>query len=62
MNVPKRKPKGVLYQKYHNTVTKLRKNNLWSYPRNKIKDSTASSTANFNQPLSHPLQIDGKDF
>lgn len=63
MNVPKRKPKGVLYQKYHNTLTKLRKNDLWSCPRTLIKDSTAPSyTANFNQPLSPPLHIDGKVF
>jgi len=63
MNVSKRKPKCVLYQKYHNTVTKLRKNDLWSYPRTSIKDSTASSsTANFNQPISPPLQIYGKFF
>lgn len=63
MNVPKRKPKGVLYQKYHNTVTKLRKNDLWSSPRTLIKDSSASSSkASFNQPLSPPLKIDGKIF
>jgi len=29
MPVPKKKPKGSLYQKYHNTITKLRRNDLW---------------------------------
>jgi len=29
MPVPKKKPKGALYQKYHNTITKLRRNDLW---------------------------------
>jgi len=30
MPIPKKKPKGSLYQKYHNTITKLRRNDLWS--------------------------------
>jgi len=29
MPVPKKKPKGSLYQKYHNTVSKLRRSDLW---------------------------------
>jgi len=29
MPVYKKKPKGSLYQKYHNTITKLRCNDLW---------------------------------
>ncbi|KAE9521514.1 hypothetical protein AGLY_018113 [Aphis glycines] len=29
MPVLKKKPKGSLYQKYHNTITKLRRNDLW---------------------------------
>lgn len=30
INIPGQKPKGILYQKYHNTLTKLRKYNLWT--------------------------------
>lgn len=30
MKLAKGKPKGILYQKYHNTVTKLRRQELWS--------------------------------
>ena len=29
INVPKKKPKGMLYQKYHNTITKLKRQDLW---------------------------------
>ena len=29
MSVPKKKLKDSLYQKYHNTITKFRRNDLW---------------------------------
>ncbi|XP_025193604.1 uncharacterized protein LOC112593427 [Melanaphis sacchari] len=38
ISISKQKPKGILYQKYHNTVSKLRKHNLWDH-------STASSSS-----------------
>lgn len=36
ISVPGKKPKGILYQKYHNTLTKLCKHKLWS-PIKKVK-------------------------
>lgn len=37
ISISKQKPKSILYQKYHNAVSKLRKHNLWDH-------STASSS------------------
>lgn len=55
------KPKGILYQKYHNTITKLRKHDLWSCPKKSdIKRKT--TLTNFDQPLSTFPEIDGKKF
>ncbi|XP_050547880.1 uncharacterized protein LOC126909475 isoform X4 [Daktulosphaira vitifoliae] len=42
ISVPAQKPKGILYQKYHNTLTKLRKHKLWS-PIKKVKKSSDSN-------------------
>lgn len=47
MKVPSSRPKGVLYQKYHNTITKLRRHELWSPKKlvvNKFEDTS-------NKPL-----------
>jgi len=41
--MPGKKPKGILYQKYHNTLTKLRKHKLWS-PIKNVKKSSDENT------------------
>ncbi|KAL5246252.1 hypothetical protein ACI65C_013660 [Semiaphis heraclei] len=50
--VPKQKPKGLLYQKYHNTISKLRRYNLWSGPK-KLKLNEHNSDANSFRELPH---------
>ncbi|KAL4121964.1 hypothetical protein QTP88_014380 [Uroleucon formosanum] len=43
INIPGKKPKGILYQKYHNTLTKLRRHQLWSPPK-KVKKNSSVAT------------------
>lgn len=55
MKVASNKPKGTLYQKYHNTITKLRRHELWS-PKKSVLNKSKSE----NQ-YEHKLQeFDGK--
>lgn len=58
LNVPKQKPKGVLYQKYHNTITKLRKHELWPKKANLKNITCTSENLQFKSPL--PFEIDGE--
>jgi len=58
LNVNKQKPKGVLYQKYHNTITKLRKHDLWPKKIFNLKAVSSSTSSNLQHtPL--PLEIEG---
>ncbi|XP_025407510.1 uncharacterized protein LOC112681472 [Sipha flava] len=43
INVPGKKPKGILYQKYHNTLTKLRRHQLWCPPKKVKKNSDVAT-------------------
>ncbi|KAL5246250.1 hypothetical protein ACI65C_013658 [Semiaphis heraclei] len=57
--VPKQKPKGLLYQKYHNTISKLRRYNLWSGPK-KLKLNEHNSDANSFRELPHDESEDAE--
>ncbi|KAF0716414.1 Uncharacterized protein FWK35_00031093, partial [Aphis craccivora] len=57
--VPKQKPKGLLYQKYHNTIAKLRRFNLWNAPK-KLKLNENNSDANSFRELPHD-ESEGED-
>ncbi|KAL5239512.1 hypothetical protein ACI65C_006922 [Semiaphis heraclei] len=60
INVPKKKPKGMLYQKYHNTITKLKRQDLWEkHAKSNMNNSDRSS---FDKSvLNSPLTIETED-
>ncbi|XP_022183235.1 uncharacterized protein LOC111042842 [Myzus persicae] len=60
INVPKKKPKGMLYQKYHNTITKLKRQDLWEkHAKSNLNNSDRSS---FDKSvLNSPLTIETDD-
>lgn len=60
INVPKKKPKGMLYQKYHNTITKLKRQDLWEkHAKSNLNNSDRSSfdKSVLNSPLT--IETDG---
>lgn len=51
-SVGKQKPKGILYQKYHNTLTELHRHNLWipsKRPNDNSVNMSSINEATFNQ-------------
>eukprot|EP00102_Acyrthosiphon_pisum_P021680 XP_016658890.1 PREDICTED: uncharacterized protein LOC107883421 [Acyrthosiphon pisum] len=60
LNVNKQKPKGVLYQKYHNTIGKLRKHDLW--PKKNLNSKVVSTnTSNNLQHMSLPFEVEDQN-
>lgn len=58
--MPKKKPKGMLYQKYHNTITKLKRQDLWEkHAKSNLNNSDRSSfdKSVLNSPLT--IETDG---
>lgn len=53
----KNKPKGLLYQKYHNTIAKLRKHNLWSRSK---KFKLNNFDTNTSKEIQSRDEIEGK--
>ena len=58
MNIPKQKPKGLLYPKYHNTISKLRKHELWPKKSN-LKTNVTSCTSVDLEQTSLSFEIEG---
>lgn len=57
MKVAKEKPKGILYQKYHNTITKLRRQELWS-PKKTVLQTCKNNLIKLDDPVYD--EINGK--